>query len=210
MTVVITTINTNKRYGDNYFLKPPAKDLSLSEYKNLAKRCIARFGGSYSSVLLRDEDAISYVLEKLILANHRFDQSVGTPWFTYLNQCAVWAISEWKNLQYKQGAVAPTSLNTIVKNNSSRSIELHEVIIDEKVKDPLEEINTSDSCCILAYILENSNLNDRQKKCIELHYLDGMNFTEIGKVLGLTKECIRQNVSKGLKKLEKSNVKILA
>lgn len=64
------------------------------------------------------------------------------------------------------------------------------------------------------YVVKNFNenwdyikntLSEREVKCIELRFKEGLNLEEIGKELGITKERVRQIISRGIRRLSHSS-----
>ena len=57
--------------------------LTLKQYDREAQNIIARFAPKYKNRLLKDEDAISFIIEKMALADAKFDPTLGVKRSTY-------------------------------------------------------------------------------------------------------------------------------
>jgi len=75
--------------------------LTLYEYIEIAKRCIGAFASDCGQSLLNDDDAVAHVAEHLMLGHLRWKEDGGRTLYSYLNQCAIWAIKSWKNKLYQ-------------------------------------------------------------------------------------------------------------
>ena len=51
-------------------------------------------------------------------------------------------------------------------------------------------------------LLNSDVLSDKQKQYIELYYYQNKTLAEIGEMVGLTREAVRQNIVKAIKKLK--------
>ena len=73
---------------------------SLDFYTNLAKKIIAKIGPTFfaglSKQMLKDEDAISFVANAIMMGDWRWKQKEEDKplkgLYSYRNQCAIWAI----------------------------------------------------------------------------------------------------------------------
>lgn len=202
--VVITlthTGKTKKTHVSPFEGKQPNVEYhSLEQYINIAKRCINKFcSRSLAFSMLRNEDAISFVVEELILGTAKFN---GYGSLTgYLGLRAKWAIKRWVGLMKKQ--IKHDSLD--YKRDEDR-YDLHNYVIDHKAKDPTEntEQNYYDSVSIAMNLI-----SDRQKECLSMYLLDGLRQTDIAKKLGISREAVRQHLNNGLNKIKKAEVQLV-
>ncbi|WP_252225185.1 MULTISPECIES: sigma-70 family RNA polymerase sigma factor [unclassified Clostridium] len=80
---------------------------------------------------------------------------------------------------------------------------------DLRVLDTLEDKNVNVEDEVLSYISKNKILevlktfSGKEKEMIELYFIKGLNFAEIGRMVGLTREAIRYRINQIRKKLKK-------
>jgi len=61
----------------------------------------------------------------------------------------------------------------------------------------LQEIEESE-------LIKNAQLTERQLICIYLYYIKGYNMSEIGNIIGITKQGVKKNINSGIEKLKKA------
>ena len=75
-------------------------------------------------------------------------------------------------------------------------------IRDEKSKDPLdiliEQESLEDLTVSVEALLDNKLLSEKQKKQIKMYYFDDKTLSEIGKIFGVSREAVRQNIKRAL------------
>jgi RNA polymerase sigma factor (sigma-70 family) len=80
--------------------------------------------------------------------------------------------------------------------------ELHNTIPDKKTKQPIdvliEEENETILSDAMSALWNHSALSEKQKHQLKLYYLEDKTLTEIGKVYGVSREAIRQNIKRSL------------
>lgn len=179
---------------------------SLSKYILLAKKTISKFGPKFynglSAEMLKNEEAVSDVATALMYADWRFDNKrVGKSGqqktlYSYRNQCAIWAIQTYVTAKYKNKKHASLDY----QNNDDQKFDA--MIPDHKQKNPLEalieketEKNLSED---ISNLLCNSGLSDKQRDQIIMYYFEDKTLSEIGKVYGVSREAVRQNIKRGL------------
>ena len=73
---------------------------------------------------------------------------------------------------------------------------------DEKSKDPLdiliEQESLEDLTVSVEALLDNKLLSEKQKKQIKMYYFDDKTLSEIGKIFGVSREAVRQNIKRAL------------
>ena len=181
---------------------------SLDDYLILAKKAISKFAHSLSTKMLKDEDAISAVANALIMADWRWDENYknnkGTKKtkYSYRNQCAIWAIQTYLSKEYKKNKKFNKvySLDYVVESENNDSV--HSKIKDKKNLTPEEIIiakETRENTQRLVDIILNLEcISDRQKDYIKLYYIDSQTFEAIGQKYGITREAVRQGLSKAI------------
>lgn len=178
---------------------------SLNIYLMLAKKMISKFAPKFYKSLayemLSNEDAISDVANAIMTADWKFDSNrVGKitgqqkTRYSYRNQCAIWAIKSYISSKYKKSN----------KNISYDQSILND--IDHSTIDPLDQIISDESEFLkkqyIKDILESDILSKKQKDQINMYYFQDMTLSEIGKIYGVTREAIRQNLLKGIENIK--------
>jgi hypothetical protein len=96
--VVIYKNNVTKLKQHGVFDKKDIKLYSLNHYLTVAQKCIYKYAdSSMAKKMIYDEDAISYVVEKIIYGNYTYRSDKNCTLNTYLNTCAKFAIKNWIN-----------------------------------------------------------------------------------------------------------------
>lgn len=180
---------------------------SLSEYLLIARKIISKMGGS-NKKYLQDEDVVSYVANAIMMADWRWDQDYQSKngrkknKYAYRNQCGIWAISTL--LSKKNKKPKTYSLDRCIKQDGDNRDNL-DFIIDKRDNNPVSITENKESRNILksdiAKLLSSEILSDKQKLYIDLYYYQGKTLSEIGSSFGLTREAVRQNIVKAVKKL---------
>jgi len=179
---------------------------SLSSYISLAKKTISKFAPRFynglSAEMLKNEDVVSDVATALMYADWRFDnERVGKSGqkktlYSYRNQCAIWAIQTYVTTKYKN----KKHISLDYQNNDDQKFD--SIIPDIKQKNPLETLIAKESSDNLSEDIHNllyhSALSDKQRDQIIMYYFEDKTLSEIGKVYGVSREAIRQNIKRGL------------
>lgn len=192
MSVVIVDINSTTLKKTGNMTTSPEKEarmLPLEEYYKIAKRTIIHFAGpSLAKSMVKDEDAIAFIAESLMRATLRWEPNrvQGRTLRSYLNQCAKWAIDRWVLNKRQAGRFKNMSLDTEIDDDGN---SMHNFIADKHVGGNIEEI------------IEKSYLNETQKECLRLRFVNSMTFRDIGGLLGKTGQRIEQIVDAALNKL---------
>lgn len=181
--------------------------LSLSEYLLIAKKIISKVGGAHKKYL-QDEDVVSYIANAIMMADWRWDQNYKSKdgrkknQYAYRNQCGIWAIRTLLSKKKKTPKVY--SLEESIKDSDSRNNL--DFIVDKKHNNPASIIENNEYHNSLKQdmknLLSSDILSDRQKEYINLYYYQNKTLSEIGELHGLTREAVRQNIVKGIKKLK--------
>lgn len=189
-----------KNHGDIEFL-------TMSEYILIAKKIISKIGGAHKKYL-QDDDVISYIANAIMMADWRWDQNYKSKdgrkknQYAYRNQCGIWAIRTL--LSKKKKMPKMYSLEESIKDSDSRNNL--DFIIDKKNNNPSSIIENSEYKQTLKQDMQNllnsDILSDKQRQYIELYYYQNKTLAEIGEIFGLTREAVRQNIVKAIKKLK--------
>lgn len=199
MTVVLWDINVSKRQSSGTLTSTPEMEqrmLSLDDYYEVARRCISAFAsGSVRNSMLRSEDALSFVAEHLMYASCRWEADGGKTLYSYLNQCAIWAIRRWILISKNAMKNHCVSLNQSYEDQD----ELYSVISDG-TDQPVDELCRKEEQEAIRRIMD-SELTDRQRECIELIYIQGFSGADTARELGISRQAVEQCTTKGLTKI---------
>jgi RNA polymerase sigma factor (sigma-70 family) len=187
---------------------------SLDFYITLAKKIIAKTGSRSSSSLtkkmLKDEDAIAFVANALMMGDWRWKDNEEKNYkslYSYRNQCGIWAIKTYltkfyKSQKSKKKMVSSYSLN---HNHIDDGGEVCDMISDSRQSDPVDLIiereDKESLSDMISKILESDILSDKQKDFIRLYYFEDMTLEKIGNIYGVTREAIRQSIKVSLEKI---------
>ena len=202
MPVVMKDIDFNKRNKNDYKSHSSAM-YSLSEYRNIAKKCISKFSGPNScSSMLKSEDAISHVAEHIMWGHIRWREDGGRTLKSYLNQCAIWAIKSWKTKVYQSEDKNIASLNYSNSDEQEKQSELYQTIEDKKCKEPFE-ILCNDKVSEIKNFIKSECLTELQQRCLYERYVEGKKLRQIAESLHVSRQAVNQHIKKGVKKLRK-------
>lgn len=184
----------------------------LNTYTLLAKKVISKFAPSFynglQKELLTNEDAIADIASALMTADWKWDkdrtgfEGKSKTRYSYRNQCGLWAIKTYISNKYKKKK-AKFSIDNI-SNDDMRTYANN--IKDTSVCDPAQiasDKEQSENLKIAVESLLNSNiLSDKQRHQIYKYYFEEKTLLQIGKEYGVTREAVRQNIQKGIKKIK--------
>lgn len=167
--------------------------LSLSEYLSIAEKVIGKFAPpGIKREMLNNEDAISFVADHLIKAALRWKEDAGRTLYSYLNQCAIWSIQRWilnKKVANKNNIL---SLDNIINDEGDNMYNL--VANKNHIESNIDEI------------INKSYLNETQKECLRLRFVDGCTLKEISEKLDKSKQRIDQIINRAISKLREEFV----
>lgn len=197
MTVAIVDVNERAFKSNGLFNvsdDTQTRILPLSEYIKIAKKTIGKFASpSVANEMLKSEDAISFVADHLIKGTLRWKADGGRTLYSYLNQCAIWAIQRWilnVKVERKNAAV---SLDSPIDDEGNTMYNF--------VENDIGRVHASNVS--FEEIIDRECLNETQKTCLKMKFVEGMTYRAIGTVLNKTGSRIEQIVSAALAKLKK-------
>jgi len=202
MSVILKDIDVKKRENNDYS-KSSVEMYELSTYRDIAKKCISLFSGpSMSSVMIKNEDAISHVAEHVMWGHIRWKEDGGRTLKSYLNQCAIWAIKVWKTKIYHSEKKKSISLNHPMSTNGDCDLQQYEIISDAKCLEPFEILfnNKKEEA---KKVINNKCLTKIQNNCMKQRYIDGKKLQEIADSMGITRQAVNQHIKKSINKLRK-------
>lgn len=188
---------------------------SLDFYIGLAQKIIAKIAPTFfnglSKEMLKNEDAIAFVANAIMMGDWRWKESTieknNKSLYSYRNQCAIWAIKtyitkQYKNKHSKKKINSKYSLN--FQNDDDTNLE--NIIADITQDEPLDLLvakeNQQISQELIDIIFNSDLLSDKQKKHIKMYYYDNMTLEQIGKISNVTREAVRQSIKTGIEKIK--------
>lgn len=186
---------------------------SLDFYLNLAQKVIAKMAPTFfnglSKEMLKNEDAISFVANAIMMGDWRWKESEdkkNKSLYSYRNQCAIWAIKTYVTKQYKNKHNKKKIIPKYSLNFTDDEVALENIIPDNTQRDPIDllitEENQQISKNLIDLLFDSDLLSDKQKKHIRMYYFENMTLEEIGKYHGVTREAVRQSIKTGIEKIK--------
>ena len=202
MSVILKDISVEKRKNNDY-LNNDTELKSFSFYEDMAKKCISMFAGpQIRAKMLKDEDAISHVLENIIWGHMRWQEEKGRTLKSYLNQCGIWAIKSWKTKIYESTKNSQeVSLNDDFNDNCSQR---YTYVADKNMLEPFDILYDNASRNV-EKIMKSSSLTELQKTCIQKRYVESKKLREIAEELRITKQAVNQHIKSAVRKMKKQN-----
>lgn len=188
---------------------------SLDFYLNLAQKIIAKMGGKFfsglSKEMLKNEDAISFVANAIMMGDWRWknkpdsDKTTKTL-YSYRNQCGIWAMQTYVTKQYKsRNNSKKIKTNYSLSFNNDDDLDLESIIGDDNQQEPIENIiekeDKESMKNLLNQLFDSSIISDKQKEYIKLYYFENLTLEKIGKRFDVTREAVRQSIRSALKKI---------
>lgn len=188
---------------------------SLSEYVSLAKKTINKFASKFynglNKEMLNNEDAVSDVATAIMYADWRYDPNRSGPsgmkktLYSYRNQCAIWAIQTYITNKYKKSKVNENLSLDFVLSDKENSTAYYNTINDKKQANPLDIIIENevenDIKSDIEKLLSSGIITEKQKEQLKMYYMEDMTLSEIGKVYGVSREAIRQNIKRSIENI---------
>lgn len=187
----IPDINTDalKKYP-----KPPADVyLSLEEYINIAKKCIRLYKNpDIKSKLLNSEDAISYIVNKIMMGEWKWSENRNCSRKTYRILCAKWAIKY-------------LSMTISTRKNKYNIVSFNQSFTEDglTIEDSYDNtpVNPKYDNADLTRLIQNSNLSPAQIKYLNMRR-QGLEITKIAKTFGVSKQNVQQSIDQSIAKMK--------
>lgn len=188
---------------------------SMSEYVSLAKKTINKFAPQFynglNKEMLSNEDAISDVATAIMYADWRYDpdrtgsSGMKKTLYSYRNQCAIWAIQTYITNKYKKNRTQENMSLDFALSNSDDSLSYHDTIQDNKQPEPIDLLIDQEYMENIKYdletLLDSGIISDKQKEQLKMYYMEDMTLSEIGKIFGVSREAIRQNIKRAIENI---------
>ena len=182
---------------------------ALSEYLLIAKKTIARFANKFYPTLaqemLKSEDAISQVASAVMEADWKWNPEYRSKTNTvrskraYRNQCAIWAIQNYIGQKKRTRNTISLSYES---DNGEHDVSISGTIADKKAYNPAiiasnnEELRNTQG--LIKSLLDSGIISDKQREYITAYYLDDQTLQEVGEKFGVSREAVRQCITKGI------------
>jgi len=186
---------------------------SLPEYLEHARRMIAhyapKFRGGLAKEMLQSEDAVSNVATAIMMGDWRWDEDHtseegrSSSKKGYRHKCVVWAIKSYLSRKINNSENQPIYLSQSVfsETDSGKQQDLCSVL-ESGVPTSSEEALVNEEREYLCSLIDSSDLTAKQQNCVKLHYLEGMTLSEIAREKNISREAVRQSVSRGIEKIK--------
>ena len=183
----------------------------LNTYILLARKIVSKFAPTFynglQKELLANEDAMSDIASALMTADWKWDKDrkgfngQSKTRYSYRNQCGLWAIKTYISNKYKKNKIK-LSIDNISNDDMTTYAN---TIKDTRVSNPEEIVSQQEESDnlkkIISSLLNSSILSDKQRNQIHKYYFEEKTLLQIGKEYGVTREAVRQNIQKGIKKI---------
>lgn len=185
---------------------------SMTSYITLAKKIVSKFApnfyGALRNELLNNEDAIADISTAIMYADWKWDSSrtgfegKTKSKYSYRNQCGLWAIKTYLTNKYKKKN-QHFSLENV---DEDQEYNFSNTLIDTKSPDPAltvcEKEEKQSISNLVSKLLNSELISSKQREQIYKYYFEDKTLSEIGKEYGVTREAIRQNIQKGIKRIK--------
>ena len=181
---------------------------TLSNYTNIAKKTISKFASKFYPGLAREmlsnEETVSEIASAIMHADWNWDKDrkgkvtgQGKSVYSYRNQCAIWAIKTYITNKYKKNKKQQKQTEYLVQNYEHKYDTNPAEIYEEK--EYYNNLSTD-----VKDLLNSAPITEKQRQQLKMYYFEEKTLSEIGKVFGVTREAVRQNIHKGLSILKQS------
>ena len=180
---------------------------TLTDYTLIAQKCVKKMYPSMAKEILNNEEAFGDIVSAIATADWKWDHTrTGKTTgkhksrYAYRNQCAIWAIKTY--ISSKKKKHKHHSINNTISNEDNT---YDQMIVDHSAMTPLEHLLSEEESRItkeyVRSLFNQEILSQKQIDQIKLYYFDNKTLSQIGKIYGVTREAIRQNIKKGLKSI---------
>jgi RNA polymerase sigma factor (sigma-70 family) len=179
--------------------------MPLSEYLLAAQKAIKFFApkvrAGLVNELLDSEDAISNVAYAMMIADWKYKDGMGMTQYNYRNNYALFAIRSY--IVRKSKSLKKTGVVKSLDFEMSDDYSFYKIICDAGPVDHLDMMAEDDSKLNeITDCLSDGTVTEKQAKCIQMYYFDGLTYEQIGNTMGVTKERVRQNINNGIEKIK--------
>jgi len=190
---------------------------SLDFYINLSQKIIAKIAPTFfnglSKEMLKNEDAISFVANAIMMGDWRWEKEnkeeskTKKNLYSYRNQCAIWAIKTYITKQYKnKHSKKRINIDCSLNYGDGEDLQIETLIEDKTQQNPLdimcEKEEKKIKTQLIHDLLESDILSDKQKNYIKLYYFENMTLEKIGDKYNITREAVRQSIKSSISKIK--------
>jgi len=191
---------------------------SVDDYILIARKMISYFGPKLNlkitQAMLKSDDIVSNIATQIMFADWRWKPNYknknGTirTKYSYRNYCGMQAINSYmtRNAKRIQKGEPFLSLNIQVGGDDSDTNDLVKILEDTTTPNPGHTIEQKEQTAHLRKKLDEflscGVLTDQQKKFVYLHYLDGKTVKQVAIEHGISREAVRQVISRAICKLQ--------
>ncbi len=194
-------ISNHIGFKDRFEDKPEIEYDSMDEYLKAAKKLIQSLAPRYrvglAEEMLRDDEAVSNVATDLMIADYKWNGKGTRP--GWRKQYASYSILSYMTRAKKRIKTRTWSLDYPVGMDDEGAC-LSDIVKDHR-PGPAEEVENKETSEMIDDLLAFGVLSEQQEKCIRLHYLFSMKQSHIAKQEGISREAVRQNICRGMNKL---------
>lgn len=174
----------------------------LEKYDKLAKHFIEQLPVNKRQYVRNNEELIGQIVGVLARADLSYNASRGTSLYTYRRNKVFYYVKKHFWLKYngpKRNDIYKDSLdiNKLAYTDKIYNLQTKKYKQAELEREHIEEVNDR-----VTKLLNSEVLTDKQKTCINYHYIDGMKYREIAKKLGTSFQNVEQCIKRGVKNLQ--------
>jgi len=174
--------------------------LTLHDYIGLAEKAIRIHAGPHSTIMLKNEDAISFISEFLMKKAHQWDESKSN-FKTYMDNCGVFGVKRWKQAYHKLNHVKDSDGVTTHVNEIKRKYAKLKSNDFQRVLGPLDLLiqkEEGDDYQQLIHAISASSMSNKRKAMVLL-FLETRSFKAVAEELGVSKTHVRNCVNFSIK-----------
>jgi RNA polymerase sigma factor (sigma-70 family) len=189
---------------DAYPIQTNQTFMTLPEYLKAAEKAIKFFApkikGNLVNELLKSDDAISNVAYAMMTADWKYKEGKGMTQYNYRNNYAFFAIRSY--LTRKSKGLRKTGIIRSLDFDMDDGNNFYQIISDGNAVNPLDTmLEEDDNFGEVLDRMTDGTITEKQSKCIQMYFFDGLTYEQIGNKMGVTKERVRQNINNGLDKI---------
>lgn len=193
--------------AENYPEHNDQSFMTLTEYLEAAERAIRywmpKIRPSLTNKLSQDEDTISLVAYAMMIADWKWRDGAGRAKRSYRNDYASFAL---RTLVKRQSKIPSYEyLEDELFKNNDKTCRLKDSIVDHKAEEPLSILIGSTKQNRLKKIrqaMEDQTLTQKERVYMREYYHNDKTYLQIGKELGVSKQCVQQSIVSAKNKLK--------
>lgn len=168
--------------------------LTMPEYITFARKLITQRASVFRNKFLRDDDAISYVAERMMWSDAKYNPDKGmkrsSNRYRYGRYAVKTLISKFK--KRRQEIMEFSKFKSSLSLSNCCQIEQNK--LDSEYCEDKQQVN---------FLLNNSGLTPTEKKYVEEHYLNNTSVKKIAENNDISRQAVEQGISLGLQKMRR-------